>query len=159
VRLPSFLRDLPPERRAFKLRTKVNSLWQNPGPLIALHSPSALLETGLRMCPPEKSQDSDHLRYRAVRSLQSGLFANNREKWAYSAYFGGKGSGLSLQFRLRGESGIHNIAGTYFSCNRLAVLDSIVTTFLTTTSTSIPPQTEVGTSPALPDVPHRTSHL
>jgi hypothetical protein len=30
----------------------------NPQLLIALYSPSALLETGLRMCLPEKSQDS-----------------------------------------------------------------------------------------------------
>jgi hypothetical protein len=30
--------------------------------LIALHSPNALLETGLRMCPPEKSQGGDRLR-------------------------------------------------------------------------------------------------
>jgi len=30
--------------------------------VIALHSPIALLETGLRMCPPEKSRDSDRLR-------------------------------------------------------------------------------------------------
>jgi hypothetical protein len=37
---------------------KVNSLWPNPQLLIALHSPNALLETGLRMCPPEKSQES-----------------------------------------------------------------------------------------------------
>jgi hypothetical protein len=36
---------------------KVNSLWPNPQLLIALHSPNALLETGLRMCLPEKSQD------------------------------------------------------------------------------------------------------
>jgi hypothetical protein len=31
------------------------------------------------MGPPEKSRDSDRLRCRAVRSLQSGLRANNRE--------------------------------------------------------------------------------
>jgi hypothetical protein len=36
---------------------KVNSLWLNPRFLIALHSPYALLETGLRICSPEKSQD------------------------------------------------------------------------------------------------------
>jgi hypothetical protein len=38
-----------------KMPTKVNSLWPNPGLLIALHSPYALLKTGQRMCPPEKS--------------------------------------------------------------------------------------------------------
>jgi hypothetical protein len=42
-------------------------------PLVALHSPSALGETGLRMCLPEKSQDSDRIRHRGVRSLQSGF--------------------------------------------------------------------------------------
>jgi hypothetical protein len=36
---------------------KVNPLWPNPRLVIALHSPNALLETGLRVCPPEKSQD------------------------------------------------------------------------------------------------------
>jgi hypothetical protein len=41
-----------------KLLTKVNPLWPNPRLLIALHSPYALLETGLRMCPPEKSQEN-----------------------------------------------------------------------------------------------------
>jgi hypothetical protein len=35
--------------------TEVNSLCTNPRLLIALHSPYALLETGLRMCPPEKA--------------------------------------------------------------------------------------------------------
>src|SRR5271155_457819 len=75
--------------------------------VIALHSPNASLETGLRMCPPEKSPDSHPLRCRAVRSLQSGLCANNREIRAWFAYFGVKGGGLSLQLRLAGgESGI-----------------------------------------------------
>jgi Ni/Co efflux regulator RcnB len=37
--------------------TKVNSLWPNPQLLIALHSPKAASETGLRMCLPEKSRD------------------------------------------------------------------------------------------------------
>ena len=39
--------------------TKVNSLWPNPLLVIALHSPNALLKTGLPMCPAEKSRDSD----------------------------------------------------------------------------------------------------
>jgi hypothetical protein len=37
---------------------KVNSLGSNPRLVIALHSPNALLETGLRICLPEKSRDS-----------------------------------------------------------------------------------------------------
>jgi hypothetical protein len=42
------LRELIPDRYA-----------RIPGLLIALHSPSTLPETGLRICPPEKSRDSD----------------------------------------------------------------------------------------------------
>jgi hypothetical protein len=42
----------------------------NPRLLIALHSPNALLETGLRGCPPERSRDSDPVLSGAVRSLQ-----------------------------------------------------------------------------------------
>jgi hypothetical protein len=36
---------------------EVNSLWPNPGLKIAMHSPKALIETGLHMCPPEKTRD------------------------------------------------------------------------------------------------------
>jgi hypothetical protein len=43
----------------FPSADKVNSLWPNPQLLIALHSPNAPLETGLRRCLPEKSQDTD----------------------------------------------------------------------------------------------------
>jgi hypothetical protein len=75
--------------------------------VIALHSPDALLETGLRVCPPEKRRDSDAVLSRAVRSLQSGLLRKNREKRATFAYFGGKNRGISLQLRLAGgEIGI-----------------------------------------------------
>jgi hypothetical protein len=42
--------------------TKVNSLGSNSGPLIALPLPDAHLETGLRICPPEKSLDNDYIR-------------------------------------------------------------------------------------------------
>jgi hypothetical protein len=38
-----------------KKQPDVNSLWPNPWLLIALHSPNALVEIGLRMCCPEKS--------------------------------------------------------------------------------------------------------
>jgi hypothetical protein len=40
-----------------KVLAKVNSPWPNRPLVIALHSPSGLLETGLRVCPLEKSQD------------------------------------------------------------------------------------------------------
>src|SRR5258706_13820229 len=58
---------------------EVNSLGSNPWHVIAFHSPNALLETGLRMCPPEKGRDSDRLRRRAVSSLRSDLFRDYRE--------------------------------------------------------------------------------
>ena len=45
----------------FKVLAKVNSTWRILRQLIALHSPNALLETGLQMCPPEKSQYSERL--------------------------------------------------------------------------------------------------
>jgi len=41
-----------------KALTKVNSLWPNPRLVIALHSPYALLETGLPYAFREKTQDS-----------------------------------------------------------------------------------------------------
>jgi hypothetical protein len=47
--------------------------------VIVLHSPNALPETGLRMCLPEKSQGSVHIRRSAVRSLQSDWSSENRE--------------------------------------------------------------------------------
>jgi hypothetical protein len=71
-----------------KVLTKVNSLTPNLRLVIALRSPNALLEAGLRMCLPEKSQDRDRIRCRAVRSLQSGLSGNNRKIRACFAYFG-----------------------------------------------------------------------
>ena len=71
-----------------KLLTKVNSLGSNSGPLIALPSPYAHLETGPRMCPPEKSLGNDCIRCRGVRSPQSGLSGNNREIRALFAYLG-----------------------------------------------------------------------
>jgi hypothetical protein len=52
-----------------KVPTKVNVVCPNLRLVIALHSPHALLETGLRKCPPEKSRDRERLRCRAVRSL------------------------------------------------------------------------------------------
>jgi hypothetical protein len=55
------LRGEAPESLS-RMPTKVNSLRLNPRLLIALHSPSALCETGLRMCPSEKSQDGARLR-------------------------------------------------------------------------------------------------
>ena len=92
--------------------TEVNSLCTNPRLLIAFHSPYALLETGLRMCPPEKSRDSDALHCRVVRSLQFMLLSNNREIRAFSAYFGGKKANFLCSFRLRGGAGRIRTLGT-----------------------------------------------
>jgi len=87
--------------------TKVNSLLTNSRLLIALHSPHGLLETGLNLCPSEKNRGKSPLRCRIVHSLQSGFFRKNRETRACFAYFGVRGSGISLQLRLAGgESGI-----------------------------------------------------
>ena len=47
----------------------------------------------------------------------------------------------ATQAKWRGR-GIHNMPGTCFTCNRLAVLHYMVTTFLTTTLTSVPPKNE-----------------
>jgi len=69
----------------------------------------SILETGLRMCPAEKSRDSDPVLRRVVRSLRSGLLRDYRRKRASFAYFGGKGGEISLQLRLAGgESGIRH---------------------------------------------------
>jgi hypothetical protein len=87
-------------KSGFHVQEKVKSRSLNPQLLIALHSPKGLHETGLRVCPPEKSRDSDPNLTHAVRSLQSGLLKNCREKWATFAYFEGKGSGISLHLRL-----------------------------------------------------------
>jgi hypothetical protein len=84
------------------LLAKVNSRCPKPGILIALHSPYAILETGLRICHPEKSQHVGAIRSRAVRSLQSMLSNEYREKRACFAHFGGKGGGFSLHLRLVG---------------------------------------------------------
>jgi hypothetical protein len=42
----------------FQGADEVNSLGPNPWLVIALHSPYAFVETGLRMCLPEKSQEN-----------------------------------------------------------------------------------------------------
>ena len=80
-----------------------------------LNSPSALLETGLRMRPPEKSRDIDRLRCRAALSLQSGLSGKNREIRACFAYFGVWDGGFYVQFRLRGGGREIRTLGTVLS--------------------------------------------
>ena len=82
--------------------TKINSLGPNHQLLIALHSPNALLKTGLRICLPEKSQDSDPSCCRAVHSLQSGLWTKYCELRAFFAYFGERAAEFPLQLRLAG---------------------------------------------------------
>jgi hypothetical protein len=72
-----------------RVRTKVNRLWPNSPLVIALHSPDAHLETGLRMCPPEKSR-TPTVCCRAVRSLQSDLFGDYREILALFVNFSAK---------------------------------------------------------------------
>ena len=92
-----------PCKAAQLLHLTRNGLWKAPKPvqglakvtiagsrgfLIVLHSPKAVSETGLFMCPPEKNRDSTRLRCRAARSLQSGLLKKNREIRALFGYFG-----------------------------------------------------------------------
>jgi hypothetical protein len=75
--------------------------------VIALRSPRALPETGLRTRPPEKVRQSDAIWSRAVHSLQSALRTKYCEIWACFAYFVAKVGADSLQFRLAGgEIGI-----------------------------------------------------
>jgi hypothetical protein len=75
--------------------------------VIALHSPSALCETGLWRRPPEKTQQSDRLHCRALRSLQSGLLSKYREKIGIFRVFPGNKEGNFSALRLAGgESGI-----------------------------------------------------
>src|ERR1700689_4287459 len=86
--------------------TEAHSPCPNPRLLIALHSPAGLRETGLSMCPTEKSQLIDRVRWWAVRSLQSGLSRKNREIRACFAYFEGRAGGISLQLRLAGGGNV-----------------------------------------------------
>ena len=89
----------------------------NPRLLIALHSPSVLCETGLRVGPPENRRDSDPILSRAVRSLQSGLQKKYCKKWASFAYFEGRGGAVSVHFRLAG--GAPSLALTLLRPNSL----------------------------------------
>ena len=73
-----------------KALAKVNSLGSNPQLMIALHSPNALLKTGLRMCPPEKSRDSTASNAEQSVFRSPVLSRNNREIRALFAYFGAK---------------------------------------------------------------------
>ncbi len=86
-----------------KVRTKVNPLGPNPGLVIALHSPRALPETGLPMCPPEKGRQLDAIQSRAVHSLQFTLLTKYCETRACFAYFAAKGGAVSLQLDLLAE--------------------------------------------------------
>jgi hypothetical protein len=70
------------------LLAKVNSRCPKPGILIALHSPYAILETGLRICHPEISQHVGAIRSRAVRSLQSMLSNEYAKNWHVSRILG-----------------------------------------------------------------------
>ena len=82
--------------------TKSSRLSPHHRLVIALHSLSALPETGLRMCHPEKGRQIDAIRPRVVRSLQSALRTKYHEIRACFAYFAEKGGAVSLQFRLAG---------------------------------------------------------
>jgi hypothetical protein len=61
---------------------KVNSPWPNRPLVIALHLLGALLETGLRVCPPEKSQDKSPFAV-GQSILSSPVFAQNITKYGH----------------------------------------------------------------------------
>ena len=79
---------------------------------IALHSPVKVTEIGLRMCRPEKGQQIDAIRSRAVRSLQSALRPKYCGIRACFAYFATKRGAVSLQFRLAGGANGIRTLGT-----------------------------------------------
>jgi hypothetical protein len=86
----------------FKALTKVNSLGPNPQLLIALHSPNALLKTGLHMCPPEKNRYSDGLRCKqsVLRSpVCLGIIAKYGHCSRFSAHSEPNFSGLQTAWR------------------------------------------------------------
>jgi hypothetical protein len=66
--------------------------------VIALHSPSASSETGLRMCPPEKGRQLDAIRSLTVRSLSSPLCGRNITKYGHLCVFLGKSGAVSLRW-------------------------------------------------------------
>jgi hypothetical protein len=93
------------------LLARVNSRCPKLAILIALHSPHAILETGLRMCHPEKSPHIEAMRSPAVRSLQSMLLSKYREQRACFAYFRRKGqrnfSAVRTCWRRECDSNLH----------------------------------------------------
>ena len=100
---------------------QVKSLSPHHRFVIALSSPDRVIETGLRMCPPEKGPQIDALRSRAVRSLRSTLRTKYCEIRACLAYFAAKGGAVSLQFRLAGgEGGIRTLGTGVSPYNGLA---------------------------------------
>jgi hypothetical protein len=108
--------------------TKSSRLSPHHRLVIALHSLSALPETGLRMCHPEKGRQIDAIRPRVVRSLQSALRTKYHEIRACFAYFAEKGGAVSLQFRLAGgEGGIRTLGTGISQYNGLAILYSDTT--------------------------------
>ena len=75
------------------------------------------------MCHPEKGQQIDAIRPRAVRSLQSALRTKFREIRACFPYFVAKGGAVSLQLRLYGgEGGIRTLGTGISQYNGLANL-------------------------------------
>jgi hypothetical protein len=72
--------------------------------LIALHSPYAILETGLRMCLPEKARTVTA--FDAEESvLCSPVFGEQSRNTGIIRVFWRRVSGIALQSRLRGGEG------------------------------------------------------
>ena len=102
----------------FKALTKVNSLWPNPRLVIALHSPYALLETGLPICLPEKTHDSTVFDAEQSILWKSGLPVNDREIRALFAYFGAERTEILVKTTWRSAQSRANFSPREFPANR-----------------------------------------
>jgi hypothetical protein len=109
-------------KRGFQAAYKVNPLGPNPGLVIALHSPSALPETGLPMCPQEKGRQINAIRSRVVHSLQSALRAKYYQIRACLAYFAAKAGHFLYSLDLLAERETCRIAAIFNdSCSNAAL--------------------------------------
>jgi hypothetical protein len=71
-----------------KMSPRVKSLWPNPPSFDRIAFAERLTENRTAHVPPGDKPGQYRIRCRAVRSLRSGLFGNNRERRALFAYFG-----------------------------------------------------------------------
>ena len=102
------------------LLTKSKAVSPNHRFVIALRSPDGVFETGLRMCPPEKSRDSEASLPRSPFSAVHLVGQVSRKTGKCCVFRRQKGR-FSLQFRLRGgEGGIRTLGTGVSPYNGLA---------------------------------------